>query len=59
MFVRGKPFQSSLTFVSNAGAYPSGAPERSYPIGWAMDLPTNVRLGWKHFPKKLMLLATS
>ncbi len=31
LLVTGKPFQPSLTFLRNAGAYPSGAP-KSYTL---------------------------
>jgi hypothetical protein len=30
VFVPGKPFQSSLMFAGKAGAYPSGAPVKSF-----------------------------
>ncbi len=44
MFVPGKPFQHSLTFVSKARAYLSKEPLR------LVTLPTNIRQGWKGLP---------
>jgi hypothetical protein len=38
-------------FVGKAGAYPSGAPFS----GKLMTFPTNIRLGWKGFPRTNIL----
>jgi hypothetical protein len=44
MFVPGKLFQTSLMFVSKAGAYLREAPFRCSIIGLALALPQNIRL---------------
>ncbi len=38
MFVAGNLNYPGLMFVRKAGAYPSGAPKRSSPIGYALGL---------------------
>ncbi len=43
----GKPLQPSLMFVGKAGAYPSGAPFSFSPLGRALGLTENIRLGWR------------
>ncbi len=50
VFVPGKPFQPSLLFAGNSGAYPSEAPFRCSTIGQAPSLSHRNRLGWRGLP---------
>ncbi len=45
VFVPGKPFLSSVTFASKAGAYPSGPPVCLN--GRLLAIHVNITLGWK------------
>jgi hypothetical protein len=45
MFVSIKPFQPSVTFLTQAGSYPRGAPESRL-----LALHTDIRLSWKGLP---------
>jgi hypothetical protein len=50
VLVPGKPFQPSLMFAGMAKAYPRVEHLKCASLGEALDLPANIRLGWKCLP---------